>query len=325
MKILYILPLAIVLSCCSSVKNNYNAASSGKIDSQLLKDVEILSSDAYQGRKTGTKGAEMARAYIIDRFKKLGLKSYPQHVNYAQEFSFNSRSGAKINGTNMIGYIAGKGNNVIVVSAHYDHLGVINNEVFNGADDNASGTAGLLKIAEYFSKNRPNTTIIFAAFDAEEMGLQGAKAFVANPPVPVNTLTLNLNMDMIGHSDKNELYVCGTFKYPELKKFIDTTRTNIKVILGHDDPKLGHDDWTNQSDQGAFNAKNIPFLYFGVEDHKDYHKASDEFSTITQLFFSRAAEVVLDVVKRADQQSGLQQSLKDKMIMRDNPQKTNRF
>lgn len=324
MKILYIIPLAMMLSCCSSVKNQ-STTGNEKLDTQLLKDVEVLSSDAYQGRKTGTKGAEMARAYIIARFQKLGLKSYPQHVNYAQEFTFNSRNSAKVNGTNIIGYIPGKGNNVIVVSAHYDHLGVVKNEVFNGADDNASGTAGLLKIAAYYAKNKPNNTIIFAAFDAEEMGLQGAKAFVANPPVPVNTIAINLNMDMISHSDKGELYVCGTFKYPDLKQYIDTTRTNIKVILGHDDPKQGHDDWTNQSDQGAFNAKNIPFLYFGVEDHKDYHKATDEYSTITPAFFSKAAGVVLDVVKRIDAQSGLQQLLKDKMIMMDNPQKSQKF
>jgi len=312
-----------MLSCCSSVKNQ-TVTASGKLDIQLLKDVEILSSDAYQGRKTGTKGAEMARAYIVDRFQKLGLKSYPQNVNYAQEFTFNSRGGAKVNGTNIIGYIPGKGTNVIVVSAHYDHLGVIKEEVFNGADDNASGTAGLMKIAAYFAKNKPNNTIIFAAFDAEEMGLQGAKAFVANPPVNINTIAVDLNMDMISHSDKGELYVAGTFKYPGLKKYIDTTRKDIKIMLGHDDPKLGHDDWTNQSDQGAFNAKNIPFLYFGVEDHKDYHKATDEYSTITKQFFSDAANAVLEVVKSVDKQSGLQQSLKDKMMM-DNSRKSEKL
>ncbi|QPH39401.1 M28 family peptidase [Pedobacter endophyticus] len=315
MKILYIIPLAMMLSCCSSVKNQ-SVSGSGKLDTQLLKDVETLSSDAYQGRKTGTKGAELARAYIIERFQKLGLKSYPQHVNYAQEFTFNSRSGAKVNGTNIIGYIPGKGSNAIVVSAHYDHLGVVKDQVFNGADDNASGTAGLLKIAAYFAKNKPNNTIIFAAFDAEEMGLQGAKAFVGNPPVPINTIAVNLNMDMISHSEKGELYVCGTFKYPQLKRYVDTTRKDVKVILGHDDPKLGHDDWTNQSDQGAFNAKNIPFLYFGVEDHKDYHKATDEYPTITKQFFSDASNAVLDVVKSIDRQTGLQQLLKDKMIMK---------
>ena len=321
MKILFILPLAFMLSCCSSVKNQ----SAEKLDKQLIKDVEVLSSDAYEGRKTGTKGAEMARAYIVNRFTKLGLKSHPQNVNYAQEFTFNSKSGSKVNGTNIIGYIPGKDNNVIVVSAHYDHLGIVKNTIYNGADDNASGTAALLKIASYFAKNKPNNTIIFAAFDAEEMGLQGSKAFVANPPVPINTIVLNVNMDMIGHNDKNELYVCGTFKYPDLKKYVVNSNPNIKILFGHDDPKMGHDDWTNQSDQGSFNAKGIPFLYFGVEDHKDYHKSTDKFATLTLPFYSNAANAVLEVVKNIDQQSGFQKTLKDKMIMMDNPKKSQEF
>lgn len=313
MKILYIIPLALMLSCCSSIKNPQVTAQN--LDNQLIKDVQVLSSDAYQGRKTGTKGAEMARAYIVDRFIKLGLKSYPAHVNYAQEFTFKSK-GATINGTNIVGYIPGKSNNAVVISAHYDHLGVVKDVVFNGADDNASGVAALLKIAAYFSKNKPNNTIIFAAFDAEEVGLQGAKAFVSNPPVPINTISLNLNMDMISHSDKGELYVCGTFKYPELKKYVVNNNPKIKVLLGHDDPKLGHEDWTNQSDQGAFNSKNIPFLYFGVEDHKDYHQSTDKFETITQSFFNDAANAVLEVAKNIDRQTGLQLSLKSKTMMK---------
>ena len=321
MKLLYILPLAVLLSCCSSVKNQNT---SGKLDKQLLTDVEVLSSDAYQGRRTGTPGAEMARAYIKERFDKLGLKSYPQYVKYAQEFSFTA-NGKDVNGTNIIGYIEGTTNNVIVVSAHYDHLGVIDGKVYNGADDNASGTAGLLKIAAYFAKNKPTNTIIFAAFDAEEMGLRGAKAFVANPPVNINTISINVNMDMISHNDKGELYVAGTFKYPQLKNYIAKDMEGIKVILGHDEPTMGHDDWTNQSDQGAFNAKDIPFLYFGVEDHKDYHKDTDEFRTITQAFFSKAAAVVLQTVINIDKQSELQKTLKDKMLMMDGKSTKEKF
>lgn len=321
MKLLYILPFALFLSCCSSVKNQNQA---GKIDTQLIKDVEVLSSDAYQGRKTGTPGAEMARTYIKERFAKLGLKSYPQNVNYAQEFTFKDK-GKDINGTNIIGFIEGKTTNVIVVSAHYDHLGVINGDIFNGADDNASGTAGLLKIAAYFAKHKPTNTIIFAAFDAEEWGLRGSKAFVANPPVNINTIFINVNMDMISHNDKGELYVAGTYKYPKEKRYVATDIAGIKVLFGHDEPTMGHDDWTNQSDQGAFNAKDIPFLYFGVEDHKDYHKATDEFKTINQAFFSKAADVVLQTVMNIDKQSALQQDLKDKLLMMDNPKTKEKF
>jgi hypothetical protein len=280
---------------------------------QLLKDVETLSSDKYEGRKTGTKGAEMARAYIRDRFDAIGLKSF---TAYQTAFSFKSKNSTDISGTNMIGYIPGKTDQVIVISAHYDHLGIVNHEIYNGADDNASGVAGLLYLAEYFMKNPPNNTLIFAAFDAEEMGLQGAKAFAAKPPVALGKIRLNINMDMISHNEKGELYACGTFKYPELKKFFAVGNPTPKVLFGHDDPKQGIDDWTNQSDQGAFNAKNIPFLYFGVEDHKDYHKASDEYKNINKVFFENAVNAIRDIVSNIDRQRDIQKIFKDRLKMK---------
>src|SRR5690606_2821288 len=210
-----------------------------------------LSSDAYEGRKTGTKGAEMARSYIKKRFESIGLKSYPVLKGYEQSFIFGKPEN-RINGKNLISYIKGKTDQVIMISAHYDHIGMISGEIDNGADDNASGVAALLNFAEYYAKHQPNHTLIFAAFDAEEMGLQGSRAFVANPPVALSQIVLNINMDMISHNDKDELYVCGTFKYPQLKPFITTSVPDIKVLAGHDDPAMGKDDWTNQSDQGAF-------------------------------------------------------------------------
>ncbi|RZK68728.1 MAG: M28 family peptidase, partial [Pedobacter sp.] len=159
--------------------------------------------------------------------------------------------------------------------------------------------------------------IIFAAFDAEEMGLQGAKAFVAKPPVALAAIKLNINMDMIAHNDKGELYACGTFKYPELKKYFVFNNPDIKVLFGHDDPKLGRsEDWTNQSDQGAFNAKNIPFLYFGVEDHKDYHKASDEYANINKTFYVNAVNAILDITNNIDKERDIQQIFKEKLQMK---------
>lgn len=313
MRKIFLIPLAILMSC-GSVQNN-NAVQ--KSSEQLLKDVETLASDAYEGRKTGTKGAEMARTYLTSRLKEIGLKPYPGTSGYEQDFEVKGRNGAEaIKGKNLIAYIPGKSDNVIVISAHYDHVGVIKNEVYNGADDNASGVAGLLQFAKYFSKNKPNNTLIFAIFDAEEMGLQGARAFVANPPVALEKIKLNINMDMISHNDKGELYAVGTFKYPELKRFFITTNPNIKVLFGHDDPKLGRDDWTNQSDQGAFNAKNIPFIYFGVEDHKDYHKATDEFQNINKTFFVDAANAIQEIIINIDKQRDLQTIFKESLQMK---------
>jgi Zn-dependent M28 family amino/carboxypeptidase len=282
--------------------------------SQLLKDIEILSSDQYEGRKTGTKGAEMARSYISGRFKSIGLHAFSK--TYEHPFSFKSNQNPPVKGINLLGYLPGKTDNVIVISAHYDHLGIKNNEIYNGADDNASGVAGLLHIAAYFAKHQPNHTLIFAAFDAEEMGLQGAKAFVRKPPLILDKIKLNINMDMISHNDKNELYVCGTFKYPELKKFLFISSQSPNVIAGHDDPRSGVDNWTDQSDQGAFNEKNIPFLYFGVEDHKDYHKATDEYANINQAFFTDAANAILTITENIDKSRDIQKIFKSKLRMK---------
>ena len=294
---------------CSAVKETKT------VNSQLLKDVEILSSDAYEGRKSGTKGSEMSRAYLTQRLKEIGIEAIPVLGNYEQQFDIKGKNSVT-KGVNLISYVKGNTDDVIVISAHYDHLGVINNEVYNGADDNASGVAAVLCLAKYFKENKPNNTLIFALFDAEEMGLQGAKWFVNNPPVSIEKIKLNINLDMISRNEKGELYVAGTFKHPQLKNYITTTNPNIKLMLGHDDPKLGHDDWTHQSDHGAFFTKNIPFLYFGVEDHKDYHRATDEFKNIDSAFYTNAVSVIKEIVINIDKQQDIQAIFRENLQMK---------
>lgn len=283
-----------------------------KTDS-VLKDLQELSDDKYEGRKTGTKGAEMAADMIINRFRTLGVKSYTS--NYQQAFSFKTRANETVNGNNVIGYIEGKTDKVIVISAHYDHLGIKDGKVFNGADDDASGVCAVLAYAEYFSKNKPQHTLIFVAFDAEEMGLQGSKYFVSNPPIPIEKIVLNINMDMIAHNDKNEIYASGTFHFPNLKPFIFTKSAQPKILFGHDDPKTGNEDWTFQSDQGSFFLKKIPFIYFGVEDHKDYHKETDEFKNINQEFYTATVGAILEVIKNIDKNYSVQKLIQDNQIM----------
>lgn len=276
-----------------------------QVDSaQLLKDVETLAADKYMGRKTGTKGNRMAQFYLLGRFRQAGIQ--PMSGTYEQPFYF-TRGTERIMGTNLYGYIPGKTDSVIVITAHYDHVGVGGDassadSIFNGADDNASGVAAILGMAAWFAQHPPRHTLIFAAFDAEEMGLQGAKAFVARPPVPLGKIVANINLDMVSRNDKNELYACGTHPYPQLKPYITAAAatSNIKLLMGHDQPGDGAQNWTNQSDQGAFHAKQIPFIYFGVEDHPDYHKVSDEFARIQPSFFFQAANTVLEVVRLMD-------------------------
>lgn len=269
---------------------------------KLLRDIEILASDKYAGRKTGTEENKAAAAYISERFTEAGLRSFQD--NYKHPFSFKNRKSEIINGTNLIGFVKGKKDDVIVISAHYDHVGVNNAQIYNGADDNASGVSALLGIAEYFKIHKPLNTLLFIAFDAEEMGLQGAYAYLKDPVPSRKSIIMNINMDMVSHNDKSELYAVGTYKTPVLKDIIEGAddNTGINILFGHDIPGSGKDDWTMQSDQGPFAKENIPFIYFGVEDHDDYHKPSDIFANINKDFFHSASIAILRSIIKLDKE-----------------------
>jgi Zn-dependent M28 family amino/carboxypeptidase len=192
-----------------------------------------------------------------------------------------------------------------VVSSHYDHLGIRDGQMYPGADDDASGVAVMLEIAAFCQKTPLRHSIVFAAFDAEERGLQGAKAFMVKPPVPQDRIGLDVNLDMVSRNDRREIFVTGTYHYPELKAVLDEVarRAPITVLFGHDKPVAiagGVEDWTNQSDHGPFHAAKIPFVYFGVEDHADYHKPTDTADKINRGFFVDVAETILDAVIALD-------------------------
>ncbi|WP_143959208.1 M20/M25/M40 family metallo-hydrolase [Litoribacter populi] len=280
-------------------------ATAQNIDKEkLIADIQYLSSDELEGRKPLTDGNLKAQKFIKERFDRLNLTS--QYSDFTQYFSFmNPRDSVQYErAANIVGFIPGSESEyLIVITAHYDHLGVINGQIFNGADDNASGTAALLAMAEYFSVNRPKHSIMFAAVDAEEMGHQGAKALVADFPFPLKQVKLNINMDMISRNENNELYASGTFHNPHLKPVLEAVEPFGGVILkfGHDDPEMGKDDWTFSSDHAQFHRKDIPHIYFGVEDHPDYHKPTDTFENIDPDFYYQAAETVLRAVKAFDE------------------------
>lgn len=274
------------------------------IDSaRLIRDIGVLAHDSMEGRLVGSPGGARARAFLLRSFRERGLQPVDA-ADYRHPFTFERRD-TSVTGVNVVGQVTGSSapDRYIVITAHYDHLGVRNGEIYNGADDNASGTAALLAIADYFTRNRPRHTMIFAALDAEEGGLRGARAFVARPPVPLASIILNVNMDMIGRNDAGELYVAGTAHYPQLLPFVERVATTAEVTLipGHDRPSATPtDDWTTASDHAAFHGAGIPFLYFGVEDHPDYHRPTDELSGIQPGFYARAVRTVLSAVRLLD-------------------------
>ncbi|MEM6964785.1 MAG: M20/M25/M40 family metallo-hydrolase [Bacteroidota bacterium] len=269
-----------------------------KVDSaQVMKDLKYLSSDELAGRKSGTFGNELAQKFIAKRFEALGLEQLGK--DYFQLFSFEL-GGKTVNCKNIVGKIKGHQHpeKYMVLTAHFDHLGIRDEKIYNGADDNASGVAALLAAAAYFKKNRSKHSLIFVAFDAEELGLRGAKYFVDHPPVALDSIALNLNMDMISRNEKDEIYLCGTYHYPFLKKKLLNINDGsaLNVEFGHDTPNFGFGNWTSSSDHAPFHKKKIPFIYVGVEDHEDYHKPTDTYERVDHSFFYHAVNLVIDIV-----------------------------
>lgn len=303
MKKLLLLFILVFTSCQFTLAQTIDIPISKVIDSiQLLRDVEILSADNMEGRKVGTPGGIKARDYVLKRFKEIGLDAV--NGEYLQLFIYTDRDKKEWNGANVFGTIKGKKypRKYIAVTAHYDHLGIQNGEIFNGADDNASGTSALFAFAAYFKKHRPDNSLIFVAFDAEETGGTGSKKFMAECPVKKENIVMNVNIDMIGQNDKNELYSVGTYHYPFLKPYLEPIAKDarVKLLFGHDRPEQKGDDWTFQSDHGSFHQQKIPFIYFGVEDHKDYHKSTDDYPTLTKPFYVHAVETIVDAIKSFD-------------------------
>lgn len=273
----------------------------------LINDLAYLSSAQLEGRETGTAGNALARAYISRLFDSLHVKQ-PDSGRF-QSFPVG-RGANTTTGQNIIGIIPGSvsPDKYYVISAHYDHLGKKGEQIYYGADDNASGSACLLALARYFTQHQPRHSLIIASFDAEEKGLVGSRYFVQHMPVDSSKVLLNVNMDMVSRNDKNEIYASGTYHYPFLKQYIDSIRSSssLTVSFGHDTPGTGHDDWTGQSDHFAFHQAKIPYLYFGVEDHPDYHKPTDSFEKVNKEFYYRVCEMIRKTVVLLDNQEKLQ-------------------
>jgi Zn-dependent M28 family amino/carboxypeptidase len=211
------------------------------------------------------------------------------------------------NGVNILGLIEGTRapDRYIVITAHYDHVGSNGGQIYNGADDNASGVATMLEIAQRLKATRPEHSVIFVAFDGEERGLLGAKHFVQAPPVPLSSIAMNLNFDMIARAESDGfLWVTGTYQHPTFRPILEGIPANgaVSLAFGKDTPQdTGADNWVEASDQGAFFNAQVPFLYLGVNYHPDYHRPSDDFERITPSVFQSAVELSWSAFRALDQ------------------------
>jgi hypothetical protein len=308
-----LLPLlvAAAVGCAAAVdpaltageRDAVRAASVPTLDSaRLLSDLFRLSHDSMAGRAAMTPENAKARAFLVGELRRIGVA--PVNGSFEHPFVTARRNRPdSVRGVNVLGMVRGTRfpDRVIVVSAHYDHVGTRNGNIYNGADDNASGTAALLAIAAHFQAHRPTHTLIFAFFDAEEMGLLGARAFVAAPPVPLAQIAANVNLDMVARGDNGLLWAVGTNPWPQMKPVVEGLLpvAPVQLRMGFD-TGTGRDNWTSQSDQGAFHAAGIPFVYFGVEDHPDYHEPSDDPEKVNAGFYYNAARTIAGFVYRLD-------------------------
>lgn len=304
-KSLSILLFAVLFVTACGNPPDSNSSESQTFQSQLLSDVKYLSSDKLGGRETGSPGNDMARRYIEQRFDSLGIEMFGNSYQqpFDQVITTTEGTADTVEAINVVGYVQGERypDDYIVITAHYDHLGHDGDIIYNGADDNASGTGGMMAAAEYFSENRPDHSMMFIGFDAEEKGLAGARYFVNNPAVPQDQILLNINMDMISTNFENELYAVGTYHYPFLKPFIEeyTNYAPVNVLFGYDSDDWDQ-NWTLSSDHGPFHQEGIPFIYFGVEDHPHYHSPTDVFDNINPVFYVNAVETIIDVIAQLD-------------------------
>jgi hypothetical protein len=277
---------------------NDPVAGPGAIDSvSLLRALSVLAHDSMEGRAAGSAGGARARRYLLSRLQEIGVQ--PIADGLEKPFPLRDRG----TGVNLVGRLPGRVSSPwIVLSAHYDHEGIRGGEVFNGADDNASGTATVLEIARALTEEPLEHPVVIALFDAEERGLGGARSFVADPPIPLADVALNVNLDMVARAD-GRLWAGGAYHTPSLRSVLEevASRAPLELRLGHDRPGAPEgDDWTMQSDHGAFHEQGIPFVYFGVEDHPDYHRPTDDVERVDPGDFLRSARTILLALRALD-------------------------
>lgn len=285
----------------------------------LKKHLTIIASDEMEGRETGSPGQKKAGVYLINQYKENNITFPNGAVDYYQKIpaSFlNAIRNDKLKDSeNILAFIKGseKPNEIIVISAHYDHVGIKNGEIYNGADDDGSGTVALLEIAQAFSiankeGNGPKRSILFLHATGEEHGLLGSRYYSENPLFPLTNTITDINIDMIGRHDEfhnnssNYVYLIGSdYLSTDLYNICETVNKNfVGIELDYKfNDRTDPNRFYYRSDHYNFAKNGIPsvFLFNGV--HSDYHKPTDtvdkiEFDALakrTQLAFAIAWEL----------------------------------
>ncbi|MEH6765943.1 MAG: M20/M25/M40 family metallo-hydrolase [Aequorivita antarctica] len=311
MRTILVIFLVIVVFSCKEAK----------VKSVTMKeDVSVLANDSLNGRKTGSADEKKAAEYIAKRFSDLGLQSkgtdgyfqkftFKTSKNPHQEAEFTSeKNDSTQTGENVIAYFDNKAENTIVIGAHYDHLGMggegslyrEGEAIHNGADDNASGVAMMLHLADSLQKegSPKNNNYLFIAFSGEEEGLLGSNYFVKNPTIDTKKVTYMLNMDMVGRLNaENTLAVYGVGTSPILKQSVNANSGSLKIVE--------NESGVGPSDHTSFYLADIPVLHFFTGQHEDYHKPSDDTEKVNFEGMEIVSNYIFSIIKDLDSQPKL--------------------
>ncbi|WP_294241472.1 MULTISPECIES: M28 family metallopeptidase [Chryseobacterium] len=284
----------------------------------LKKNLYVIASDEMEGRDTGSPGQKRAGEYMVNYYKSLGI-SYPKALgSYYQKVPadfMKKRGGGNLpDSENILAFIEGseKPQEIVVISGHYDHVGTRNGVVYNGADDDGSGTVAVMEIAKAFQAakkagNGPKRSILFLHVTGEEHGLFGSEYYTDHPVFPLANTVVDLNIDMIGRDDpenrgKQYVYVIGSEMLSSQLKVINEAANkmtnNLELNYRYDDPN-DTERLYYRSDHYNFAKNNIPVAFFFDGIHEDYHKPTDDVEKIdykllakrTQLVFATAWEL----------------------------------
>ncbi|MBI3271432.1 MAG: M20/M25/M40 family metallo-hydrolase [Planctomycetes bacterium] len=282
------------------------------VTEEPLAHVKYLASDDLKGRESGEEGCRTAAAYIADRFKAMGLAPAGDDGTYFQHYTIRARGGKK-DTANVVAILPGTDaqlkDELVIVGAHYDHVGQGkgfvggriggpkgDDNIWNGADDNASGTSGVLSIARALAASGlpPRRTILFLLFSGEEKGLLGSAHYVKHPLYPLAKTVAMVNLDMISRNAPNKIGVQGTTTSAPFKGWVEEAGREVGLTVS-----TGEGFTFAQSDQFSFYLKNVPCLFFDSGMHKDYHRVTDSWDKIDAGKIAKVARMAGQVVWRA--------------------------
>ncbi|EPR73449.1 Aminopeptidase [Winogradskyella psychrotolerans RS-3] len=286
------------------VKKYLNTITSKELKEHLVE----VASDKYNGRMTGEEGHNLVCDYIRDQYKDRDISAPESYPDYFQKVPKNALPKNLNASQNVIAYIEGSEfpEEYVYITAHSDHEGIINGEIYNGADDNGSGTSAVLEIAEAFSQAtkdgyRPKRSIVFLHVTAEEVGLYGSKFYSENPIFPLENAVATLNMDMIGRvddrhkDDENYIYVIGSNRMSSELHYI-TEEANSTFINLNLDYKYNGENESNhyyyRSDHYNFALKGVPVIFFFNGEHEDYTKPTDTEDKINYPLLEKRTKLI---------------------------------